>query len=613
MPSRTPAKECEVFLNFLYGEETGWVYAPVKAPGAFDKHFFEWPRQRKELVRHVLSNEAHDVYIAPALFKTSANAQLGNVRGSNVVWADYDGNAPSDAVLAKAKLPVPAARIQSSIPGHEHVYWKLDQFETDLKTFQDVNKAIAYATDADLSGWDASQVLRPVGSVNHKRNSAVATVKTFAEVSYAVTEFDRIPSVDKIHFDEAAFKAMGKVPSTTSTVHKYVWTDQELNLLYRKPAHPGELEGKRGSLLFRIANMCAEKGMPDSHIYAIVSGIDKQPGWHKYSERENPERSYIRMIDKVRQKHPYRSDADKISGFEVVTFLQHFEEEVEIEYILDGYIAPQSFNIILGKSASGKTNLGNYICRSLALGRDVMHWRNVSGKPMKMVYFSYEMNRIENRMRFDEWIKFYDKDEIQTIQNNYIPIYPSGDPVRFYDLVGQARVIAAIEALRPSGILIDSASMSMAADMSDEVSVKSSVEFVKNFIKRYNLFAIVIHHPRKEVAGTKSKEYSVDEAHGAQALINQCTTCINITQIFKPGEEQSEDSPPGELMVNISWRKNRLGPRYGTFRAELRPDLTFARPTIAAIAAPKALTVGRQTDRLAILAEQAKAKKKNEF
>ncbi len=620
MPSKSPIKECEVFLNFLYGKESGWVYAPVKtAEQAWVKHWFQWPDQRENLISHVLSNSVNDVYIGPALFESQANALVTNVRGSNVVWADFDGNAPTAAEIANAKLPQPALRVQSSITGHEHVYWKLSAFETDVKTFQDINKNIAYVLDADLSGWDASQVLRPVGSVNHKRGGATATVISFKETNSDPAEFSRIPSIEKVHFDEVAFRAMGKVPPMLATVYKYTWTQQEINILHREESRPGELTGKRGRLLFRLASICAEKGMPDTDIYAIISGKDKRPGWHKFSERSNPERAYIRLIDKVRQSHPYRSEADKLSGFDRVTFNQHFDEDNAVEYILEGYIAPNSLNIIMGKSTSGKTNFAMHIARSLALGKDVMRWKNVSGKCSKMLYLSYEMNRIENRLRFEDWAKHYNEAEIRLIDENLITFYPSNDPVRFYVLADQARIMALIEVERPGGIIIDSASLAIAPNMTDEESAKTSIEFIKNLIKRYNIFVILIHHPRKSVPGSKAKDTDVDETHGAQVIINQATTAVTLSRIFFDEMVEAE-----KLISDISWRKNRLGATPPTFRVELQADLTFREfgepKAITTSGPPKALPPARSSGNKDILSKLAeknttskKPKKTDEF
>lgn len=187
-------KDIEAFLDFLYGKTSGYVYSPTKVPGEFAKNFFKWPDQRPDLVRHIIANNQKNTYIAPALFRDGTSAQIENVLGSNVVWADFDGNSPSDSQLAKLGIPAPSLRVQSSVPGNEHLYWKFEQFETDLLTFQDLNRSIAYAADADSSGWDGNQVLRPVGSVNHKRKEPLtARVSKFSDRTYTAEEFSAVP------------------------------------------------------------------------------------------------------------------------------------------------------------------------------------------------------------------------------------------------------------------------------------------------------------------------------------------------------------------------------------------------------------------------------------
>lgn len=619
-------KEVEVFLNFLFSEESGWVYAPVKTFSGFEskEHFFEWPRQRSELVEHIQAQtDRGDVYIAPALFASRANALVSNVRGSNVVWVDFDGEPPSINELKRAKVPPPNLRIQSSA-GHEHWYWKLSQFETDVLSFQSISKALAYAFDnADLSGWDASQVLRPIGSVNHKRDGQIATLVSFREHSNEISDFAKLPTVDKVHFDEAAFKAMGKVQPLLPTVHKYSWNTQELNVLYKPPS--ANLDGRRGKLLFRLASICAEKGMPDSDIYAIVAGIDAQPQWRKFADRPYKERCYISLIDRVRQENPYRSEADKLLGFERLTFLDHFAEDIKVEFLLDGYLIPQSVNWVLGKSGSGKTNWVHDVARRLVLHQDLMHFKNNTAGTQKIVYFSYEMNKVENALRYEVWKKTYTEGEIRLLQDNFLTFYPGDAPPKFYVLADQARIMAVIEAERPDGIILDSASMSMAPNMNDEESAKSSFEFIKALVKRFQMYVFIVHHPRKDPPGVKSKTHDVDGVMGAQVLINQSTTAININRIYEndqaailSGEEEDLEQ---DLVADFSWRKYRIGATPAGFRATLLPDLTFGRPPVAALTAaqPKALPPARkspQTDILQRLGDENKnsrRKKSDEF
>lgn len=177
------------FFSYIWGDDkvapNTFVYLPIKENDGSDRgnwttFMFDWPRQRKAVIKHVMKWNATptlDVYYSPALF-SYANPKRDNVLGSWVLWADFDGNAPKS--WEDVSAPQPTLIIQSSIPGHEHCYWRLNEFLDDPDTLEERNRSLAYALKADTSGWDADQILRPPFTTNRKRNAPV-TVKLVSE------------------------------------------------------------------------------------------------------------------------------------------------------------------------------------------------------------------------------------------------------------------------------------------------------------------------------------------------------------------------------------------------------------------------------------------------
>lgn len=181
------AKELLDFLEYIWGSEASadqptYVYLPLKESdgspqGKWTKYMFSWPKQKTGIVRHILKFSANprvDVFFCPALFK-AANPKKEDVLGSWVLWVDFDGNAPTDwdNLDNGLSVPEPSLVIQSSIPGHEHTYWKLDTFIDNPSILEERNRSLAYALHADTSGWDADQILRPPFTINRKRNMPV--------------------------------------------------------------------------------------------------------------------------------------------------------------------------------------------------------------------------------------------------------------------------------------------------------------------------------------------------------------------------------------------------------------------------------------------------------
>ncbi len=171
----TGADDLLDFFEWFWGEEKGFVYLPVESNGHWEKNMFSWPRQKLAVVRYVLKHEAlgHNVFFAPALFERTS-PKKDSVKGTRVLWVDFDGNAPAKSPEG---VPEPQMKNQSSISGHEHWYWMLDEFLTNIATIDDRNRALAYTMGADTSGWDADQILRPLGTTNRKRGVPVKNLR----------------------------------------------------------------------------------------------------------------------------------------------------------------------------------------------------------------------------------------------------------------------------------------------------------------------------------------------------------------------------------------------------------------------------------------------------
>lgn len=166
--------EISEFLEYFWGTDSGteqlYVYLPVKTEGRWRAVMFKWPNAKRSIIQHILkeSAEGNDVYFAPALFK-NPSPKKESVLGARAFWIDLDGNADEARKLMGDTVPKPTLVVQSSLENHEHWYWRLDKFVTDVSVLEGRNRDIAYFLNADTSGWDADQVLRPVGSVNNKR------------------------------------------------------------------------------------------------------------------------------------------------------------------------------------------------------------------------------------------------------------------------------------------------------------------------------------------------------------------------------------------------------------------------------------------------------------
>lgn len=575
--SLNPSQDTEDFCGFLYGVERGLAYLPTLNPttGEFTQYFFKWPEQSQEISAHVLAHaKTHSVYISPALF-SAPDSHKEYVRGSSVVWADFDGNAPTDDRLREANVPLPSFRIQSSISGRQHLYWKLDKFSTDVEYVEGINRAIAYSLEADPGGWDINQVLRPPGSFNHRRGAATFIASANA-ARFDTKQFTSLP-VPKVNFDRTSFNAL-RIPKVKNVIHSVPWMANEIALLYK--ASPLNSTTNRNAprykILCKLAYLCAqEKKMDNAAIFAILKWVDARPKFRKFADRSDADMCYIRLIDYVRQKYPYESDEKKELDprFMVYGFKSHISQVENMEWIVPGILGANSSVVVAGPSESGKTRLTMDWTINLALGLPFLAWDVPDRKPRKIMYVSAEMNPQENNEYFPNMGY---SDEVQDLlEQNYQVLYVEGG-LRLHNANDFEHFLRTVEHTNADGIFLDSASMVFSDNMSNEEEVKAAVSNLKQLREKLNKFVITIHHPRKNPPGVKSNN-NVDDMHGAQVLINQATTAINIKRI-----RESEDS---KLRVDVSFLKTRLGSGSSAagFRAEMDEQFHFKRSVLGAL------------------------------
>lgn len=174
------------FVETLFGEQEGYVYSPVNTlDEEWRQYFFKWPQGGNKLEAHIAQYNDRDVYLSPVLF-SKREISPESFKGTYHLWTEFD----------KTKPPVdsipPSIRVQSSLEGREHWYWRLNEFTTNLSVVEDLNRRIAYHYGADLSAWDYQQVLRPPDTWNHKRNKPVVKLEQGNRL-YSVDNFLQFP------------------------------------------------------------------------------------------------------------------------------------------------------------------------------------------------------------------------------------------------------------------------------------------------------------------------------------------------------------------------------------------------------------------------------------
>jgi P4 family phage/plasmid primase-like protien len=124
--------------------------------------FFRYPEQAQEAAQHLMnaSKRGREAYFGVHLFVEPSTRQKHNAAPSRDLWVDLDGAS----IPEQPKL---TAVVESS-PGHFHGYIRLSR-ALDPHEAEALNKRLTYAIGADKGKWALATVLRPPGTINHKR------------------------------------------------------------------------------------------------------------------------------------------------------------------------------------------------------------------------------------------------------------------------------------------------------------------------------------------------------------------------------------------------------------------------------------------------------------
>lgn len=557
------------FFNYIWRNTQGYVYLPVIDHGRLTKYMFEWPRQRSAIVKHVLAKNAEgaDAYYSPALFKI-AQPLKENVKGTHVLWADFDGNAPK-TWEGITDVPEPTLRVQSSSERNQHVYWRLANFLSDVSQIDERNRSIAYSLGADTSGWDANQFLRPPYTTNSgfgKDNRRPETVRVVGAKHglLSLDQFKRLPSTKEVVDHNIK---IGDLPKIDEVIAFKEWSPEFWNLFNEDKENITD----RSGAMTRLGYFGAEHGFSDEQIYTILLHVDDK--WGKYKNRTDREKRLKDIINYVREKIGYDFEDNSVlenlvkglKDDKVVTdskvvygFKEFLSTEFHIDWLLEGLLPLEGFGVIAGAPGVGKTQFGIQLACHLALGEDFLGWKSTGKR--KVLFASLEMGPSPLHHFMELIAKEYeDERTLMTLERNF-NIMPIGEGIPFDREEGQRFIDSIMSEYMPDVLFIDSLQKVISKELTDELAMRKFTEYlVKHIRRKYNCAVYVVHHNRKEQGGGNNYSLpTLDDLHGSRFLSADLDFALALSRV--PGAK-------GRLTVHTT--KNRL--------AEERDDFDIIR------------------------------------
>lgn len=543
------------FINFLYEGLEGYAYLAAKVPGdknSWLQEFFAYPSDAANLkatIRKV--NSTHEIYLAPAMFNDSVltskePASRENVKCSNVVWTEFDGNAPDWSDFAGP----PSLIVQSSNSGHHHVYWRLNEPLYDIDRLEDLNRRVTHNFSADQSAWDANQVLRPPNTYNHKRQTATFVVSNI-ETTYDQDLFDSLDPAPVVE-NNSEWK-LSELPTASEVVAKYTFTP-DLMILMGKAKH--EIKD-RSAAIMQLAYGCCQMGMNDAEVFVMLMAADDV--WEKFKYRKDREKRLSDAVIRARQKHPEPEPSEELTedSLFIWDYKSFLAAEIEIDWVLEGMLMDRGNLLIAGPSGIGKTQFTLEIMKHIALGKDFLHYKVPSAK--KVLFLSLEMGHPDLQIFLETQDKALTDAERDLLAQNFI-IIPFGEAWPLNEDHGKDRLKEVIEATEPDGIFIDSIGSAVIGNINSQDVVQPFVNFNDHIRKKYEIFLGYIHHTRKAQPG--SHVSSQDDIYGDQYLNNRASS----SYLILPGKD-------GHIKVRNT--KQRLWAKEQDYLIRRTEHLTF--------------------------------------
>lgn len=573
-----PEVELEPFFDRFYGLQSGYAYIATKHPtekgdngkNLWVQKFFLWPEEKTELLNTVITSMGEwEVYFCPALF-TKPEAKKENFKGTYYLWTEFDGTLPETL----GSVPEPSMKIQSSTEGHEHWYWRLTYWEDNPETIEKITRPLAYNLGADLSVWNCNKVLRPPATIHHE-SRRITFFKKNSEESYSIEAFASLPEpAGKL----LAVDSLGELPPWQDVVYGYQWPPN-ISKLFRSSnwAQGGTIQledGKtnkgRSSALTALAGWAAEfTSMTDEEIYVLIAKKNKD--WGKWTGHDKyVKERIISLINYVRRKNPKR-ETRGLDRAQVMSIIELIESDVQLDWLIEGFVERQGIGVISGPPGLGKTQFSLQLCMAMALGTDYLIWN--PKEQIRSLFFSLEMGQAALKEIGVPMITSVlqgaeNKEESRDKLHEFFHVVPINESADLTKEVNQGRFINYVEDVKPDIIFMDSLGAAILGELSDDVTINKTFNFIKQVINAFDVTVTFLHHNRKEQAANKKPKYLAD-LYGSQYIQSNAT---NVTGLWRAQDRPFTDP------IEINCLKMRVAAEWDGFKVKRDPEtLMFQR------------------------------------
>jgi hypothetical protein len=433
--------------------------------------------------------------------------------------------------------------VQTSGQRNVHAYWKLDTF-LSAGEVEEINRRLTYFFGADISGWDANQLLRPPETKNHKKNTAVNLLTTGSGETKRLADFIGLPSPPALPKNIESLP----IPPIEEALQHITWPSN-LEELFKN----GLPEGRRHQGMFALAAGLAELNVPPPFILSVLLHSDNN-AFHKFDQRPDQRVRIVELVTRAVLKVNDKKAKEKEAPLWLPnTITQLLTAEYKMEWLLAPYIHKTTCAILSGPPGVGKSLMSLSLAQSLVLGGEFLKMK--VNRKLRIGFISMEMDGYELHAVLSPQVSVHSQEQRNLLDENLL-ILPFGEPKFYSDKETERLLFQFVGDNKLDGIFVDSLSSTTPGDLSSEKEGKFIFELDSKLRARFGCFTWYIHHNRKAQADNK-KPNKLADLHGTVHIQSKPNTVLTLwpldpkgTRIlFKPLKIRSAVQPD-ELTVS---------------------------------------------------------------
>lgn len=368
-------------------KQTGYVFFPyidreeqkaagIRRAGFHEGPAFEWPADRQNIIDYLHTNQQHDVYWTTSIFSYPSRKEEFALK-EYALWADLDEVNP-EAIDSEYR---PTIAWESS-PDRYQCLWvaAMGDFEGVSDPGLE-NQRMTYMIGADPSGWDAAQLLRLPGWVNHKPEYEKKGKYPQGKIlwsdgpRYLRDDFADLPEVNigKDQLSEALTSDIDGV----DRLQVIADVKLKLNNTARELLFATGASGDISSQLWYLIRCLADAGLTTAEIVSVV----KDTPWNKFASRHDEMRVLIgqaskaiaqrseETIAKLEGEEPDEEDEPRPDPQRLGFLLKNIKRP---KYIVQGILSEGACGFIAGEPKCYKSWVGLDLALSVSTGADFL-------------------------------------------------------------------------------------------------------------------------------------------------------------------------------------------------------------------------------------------------